>query len=311
MTFDKEFYAAWKENHEHKVNSLLVANFARSCGLVFDRQYNSERKASPILRISSLGKTSFVEALGKKFGLIQQGDDSGISEQCRFRFLTGDMFEPMFEALLLLYGFEIIQTQTEVNWQGISGHIDYVVRTPEGEEALLELKTANEYYYKSCMQGTVGDERGYLTQLLLYQEAIGVPAYWVFLNKNDQSIGVKPLESVAEHSRIKAKQRAEQFLDVYEKCERFEDYPLYCLPPPPKVEVYKDGEIKLWEDLTPKLYIPQGYLKNPELFYKIKVEKIYGKERNYVIGWNYPDPSKAKDGHKTYPDLIEYALRHA
>jgi hypothetical protein len=307
VTFETEFYEKWNSFGTGTNKSLAEAaeKAGAMCAHAFHRQYVNDREENPILRVSSLGKSHAVELIAKKFGLIQPGGDRTVSPECRLRFVTGDLFEAQMYMLLSSFGFTIEETQTEINWHGVKGHSDFIVRTPEGERCLLELKTANDYYFKA-VQKSIGDERGYLTQACCYSEALGLPLYWVFLNKDTSKIFVKPLVSVPAEQRAKALRRARLVVDAFEQCESFEDFPLFVNVPPPKIEKYRDHSYRVDDDGNPLLYIPDYFISKPELFYDYEVRNTcYGKPRMYVTGLRGYD----KHPERKPLDLFQYALQ--
>jgi hypothetical protein len=312
MSFEHEFLEKWTAPFclappEDNTEWLAYAKEAgEGVTANLTRQYISTERDNPVLRLSSLGKSSIVELLAKKFGLVPQGSDETITEQQRSLFLVGDIFEHTVMFNLRRWGFTINTTQEDINWHGISGHSDAVVTTPNGEKCLLEFKTSNEYYFKQVHK-FLGDERGYLTQLCCYSDALSLPAYWLFVNKNTSEVYVKPLSSIREEDRTRAFKRALGVVKAYNECTEYEDFPLYCHVPPPKIEKYKDGTLKYWEDGSLKLYVPEhSFSGRPELFYKVDRKKNdYHTYRNYVtdfVGYDkYPDKK---------PDIQKFALEH-
>jgi hypothetical protein len=310
MSFEQEFLEHWTKPfcEPPPTDSTEWQEYAKEAGEGVTanllRQYVSTERDNPVLRLSSLGKSSIVELLAKKFGLLPQGSDETVNEQQRSLFLVGDIFEHTVMFNLKRWGFKIISTQEDINWHGISGHSDAVVETPSGERCLLEFKTANEYYYKSVHK-SLGDERGYLTQLCCYSDALQLPAYWLFVNKNTSEIYVKPLVSIPEQQRVKALKRALGIVKAYDECTEYEDFPLFCNVPPPKIECYKDKTLKYWEDGSLKMYVPDhSFGGRPELFYKVnRVKNDYHVYRNYVtdfVGYDkFPDKK---------PDIQKFAL---
>lgn len=306
--FKDEFEERWSKDSTFRyvTDSTAYADVAADMvrhSLI--RQYvGLEDESNPILRLSGLGKYSIVELLAKKFGIIEQGGDRTVSEQCRFRFSVGDIFEAQMYFLLQHWGFQVIETQKTITWNGVSGHTDFIVLTPGGETCLVELKTANDFYFKQVKKW-IGDERGYLTQLLCYNDVTKLPAYWLFYNKDTSEMMVKPLDSVPEDVRKQRLERAAKLVKIFNDCESFDDYPLFCCPPPPKIEKLKDGTHKYWEDGSLRLYIGDYDISHPELFYILDRKKNdYGKMRNYVVDFNYPEKHLDKK-----PDIQQLALQ--
>lgn len=305
MDFRELFYARWDGMSIPNPDIAQVAEYAGGmAGKMFHRQFVSEERDNPVLRLSGLGKYSIVEVLAKKFGLLKQGGDHTVDNQCRLRFLAGDLFECTFYVMLHQLGFTVNETQKSISWHGVDGHTDFIVTTPEGEQVLLELKTANDYYFKQIKKW-IGDERGYLTQLITYQECVGLPAYWVFYNKDTSEIFIKALEDVPEEQREQRHKRALGLVKAFNECESWEDFPLFCQVPPPKIEKLKDGTHKTWSDTgLLKLYIGDYDYVKPELFYVVDRKKNdYGKLRNYVTDFVYPEKHA-----NLKPDIYESAL---
>ena len=312
MSFENEFLSFWTQPFctPPPTDRTEWLQYAKEAGEGVTsnllRQYVSTERDNPVLRLSSLGKSSIVELLAKKFGMIPQGSDETVNEQQRSLFLVGDIFEHTVMFNLKRWGFTINSTQEDINWHGIGGHSDAVVTTPNGEKCLLEFKTANEYYFKQVRK-FLGDERGYLTQLLTYSDALQLPAYWLFCNKNSSEIYIKPLASIPEQYRIKAFKRALGVVKAFNNCDEYADFPLYCNVPPPKIEKYKDGTHKFWEDGSLKLYVPDhSFGGRPELFYKVDRKKNdYHVYRNYVTDFvGYDKYPSAK------PDINRFALEN-
>ncbi len=313
MTFDKEFYDCFKTDEHTKFIQpddpsdwlTWVSEAGKDIEYSLTRQYISTERYNPVMRLSSLGKSSIIEILAKKFGLMRQGADDTVSEQCRLRFVFGDLFEPLLTFNLKRYGFTVLSKQEEVDWNGVKGHTDMVVVTPEGEKCVLELKTSNDRYFKQIKK-SIGDERGYLTQLCCYSECLGLPAYWVFLNKDTQDLHVKPLNSVPQAQRDYAMKRAKHIVEIYEKCESYEDFPKFCKIPPPQIEKYKDGTYKYHKDGRLKLYIRAYSIKQPELFYVLEKGKTdYGTNRDYVLDYKYPEKFE-----HLKPNIEEEAMKY-
>lgn len=304
MSFRDEFVPRWESkvmpNEAIQYATDKAGDMAKA---MFKRQYASLERDNPVLRLSGLGKYSIVEVLAKKFGLIQQGGDSTVDNECRLRFVTGDLFECQMYVILNSLGFEVLETQKSISFQGVSGHTDFIVRNPSGEKYLLELKTANEYYFKQIKKW-IGDERGYLTQLVTYSHCVGLPAAWIFVNKNTSELFVKELADVPQEQRDARFKRAQAVVKAFNECPTFEDFPLFCQVPPPKIEKLKDGTLKYWEDGSLKMYVGDYDFVNPDLFYVVdRKHNDYKKMRNYVTDFRYPE----KYVHLK-PDITESAL---
>ena len=78
--FRDEFNALW---NGHSIPSESLIPVTEHAGMMatqmFKRQYATLERDNPVLRLSALGKSSIVELLAKKFGLIPQGGDESLS----------------------------------------------------------------------------------------------------------------------------------------------------------------------------------------------------------------------------------------
>jgi hypothetical protein len=284
-------------------NIPFAEEAGKMAGKMFKRQYASLERDNPVLRLSGLGKYHIVELLAKKFGLLPQGGDDTVSHECRLRFLTGDLFETQMYVILNSFGFKVLETQATIDFNGVSGHSDFIIEMPDGSKYLLELKTANSFYFKQIKKW-IGDERGYLTQLVTYSHCLDLPAAWIFVNKDTSEIFIKELTDVPQEIRDNKLKRANHLVKAFNECTSFEEFPRYCMVPPPKIEKTKSGEYKYWDDGSLRLYVGDNDFKKPELFYVVDRKKNdYGKLRNYVTDFVYPEKYA-----NLKPDIQESAL---
>jgi hypothetical protein len=274
------------------------------------RQYVYEEKSNPVMRLSSLGKTPAFELVGKKLGLVKQANKFTLTEQHRLLFCMGDFIENWLYFTFLRIGYEVVEQQTDIFWNGVHGHIDFLIKDEKGQHHLIECKSANEYYFTQVKRFGIGDERGYLTQLLTYDECMrekypDLISHWVFINKNTSELAVIDLLSIDEGSRTEALRRAKSVVKAYNKATEPDDCYKLVQPPPPALEKTKAGVVKYWEDGRPKMYCPST-VSHPEFCYIInRVKNDYGKLRDYVIDYNYPEHLQ-----EFKPNIIEQALAY-
>jgi len=271
------------------------------------RQYVNQEEDKVIIRLSSLGKTPANELLAKKLGLINKGGTFSVNEQLRTIFTVGDWYEAFTLFCLKRIGYKIIDTQRTVDWNGVSGHTDAVIEDEYGEQHLLEIKSANDWYYTQCKKrGYPGDERGYLTQLLCYADATGFDknhTHWVFWNKNNSEMNIMPMSNVPENYAQQRFRRAELVASAFNECCDEKDLYTKVQPPPPKIEKDKSGEYVLDTSGNLKLYSPPE-VSFPEFSYKLVEGKTkWGKKRMYVTDYNYPE-----EFNSFKPDVNQMAL---
>ena len=271
------------------------------------RQYVNREKDEVTIRLSSLGKSSAFELLGKKLGLVKKGGAYSVNEQLRTIFTLGDWFEAFTVFSLKRIGYQVLKREDEVNWHGIKGHTDAYIQDEFGEKHLLEIKSANDWYFTQCKRrGYPGDERGYLTQLLTYTDATEFDrehAHWVMWNKNTSELLVMPLTNVPEEYANERLNRAKQVAKAFANCNNKHDLYSSVQPVPPKIEKTRDCHPVLDEDGNYKLYVPPS-VSFPEFSYVLKEGRTrYGKKRMYVEDYNYPEEFK-----QYKPNVLEMAL---
>jgi hypothetical protein len=253
------------------------------------RRHMNPREHYTGLRLSQLGKPAVLQALWG-MGFEHDGD---IALKQRITFHIGDVFESLLVFLLEAAGYKIVdhnnnnlfhetvEGDNRIVYDGVPGHSDIVVESPEGERFIVEAKTSNDRYFNSFMKNP-DDERGYVTQLALYEECLGLPGCWVFFNKNTSDIGVQFL---TDELRNKAKARVDGLIPLLTECVTWRTLADYVnagllQAPPPSPEVYK-------REQTGAYLVPPSmkFTKYRHCFYDIvKEPNGYGKSTEYVIG---------------------------
>lgn len=253
------------------------------------RRHMNPREKYTGLRLSQIGKPAVLQAL---WGLGFEYD-GGVALQQRLTFHLGDVFESLLAFLLEAAGYRIVDHNNStlnhgtdaaggyIEFMGVRGHSDFVVESPEGEQFIVEAKTANDRYFTQFTKSP-DDERGYVSQLVLYEQALDLPGCWVVFNKNTSEIGVQFL---TDDTRKKAISRAQHIIPLLQGIEHIDD--LYFAiqegkvsAPPPVPEVYKRQQ-------TGGYLVPPSmkFTKYRHCFYDITVDRNgYGKETEYVVG---------------------------
>lgn len=273
------------------LNMLFLDDFIKEVTSKLSSQFCPKPpNTNPPLRLSSLGGIHAFELLGRKMGLYPDVPSSN-SVVTKLIFCIGDFVEAYINYFLQRSGCTILSKQKDVFWNGVPGHTDTIIEL-DGKEYLLEIKTASERYFKEVNSRKYpGNERGYLTQLLAYQEALGLSreqCVWVFYNKATNALGFFPLSNVPEEEIEAARGRALMLIDLYNRCQHKDDVYKLTQPPPPCVEQTRGGDAKFHEDGTIKLY-PHYSVSNPEIMYILNEGKTdHGTPRKYILDYNYP-----------------------
>jgi hypothetical protein len=253
------------------------------------RRHMNPREKYTGLRLSQLGKPAVMQALwGMGFEY-----DGGIALKQRITFHLGDVFESLLIFLLEAAGYKIVDHNNNtlfhetvggdnrIVYQGVPGHSDIVVESPEGERFIIEAKTSNDRYFNSFMKKP-DDERGYVTQLSLYEKCLDLPGCWVFFNKNTSEIGVQFL---TDELREQSTNRANHLIPLLTDCNSFEKLAAHVYDgsfqaPPPAPEVFKRSH-------TGAYLVPPSmkFTKYRHVFYDIIVDNNgYNKPTEYVVG---------------------------
>lgn len=183
------------------------------------RQFTTERHEDHTgLRMSQLGKPAVLLSAEK---LCLDAPEIKPRYAMQYTFLTGDFFEQTLICLLHQYGCQIDSMQEELTFKGVKGHIDFCA-----DDVLVEAKTMSGHYWKSFTQEP-DDDRGYVTQLHLYQQCMQQKdAVWLCVNKWTSELAL--VELVWDDVYI---QRAEQIIRDYKRIKTFNDIKKYFSVP--------------------------------------------------------------------------------
>jgi hypothetical protein len=253
-----------------------------------NKQYvHREDEDADKIRLSTIGKLTARDILAGKFKINKASRDATVSEKLRLTFSIGDYIESWVSFTFKRIGYKIIEQQTELTWLGVKGHIDFIIEDEYGVRSIIEVKSANDYYYARVNKYGVHDDRGYLTQLSTYQQALnGMPAYWLFVNKNDSNLSLIKLDPY-HVTTIERLERAKKIVEAYHACNSIDDIWTLTRPQPPSLEMYQ-GRVATHEDGSPRMYVPNNVL-NPNLHYvTFEGRTTYGKPRTYVSDYYYP-----------------------
>ena len=183
------------------------------------RDVYTEREKRP------LGVSQLYKPLG--FLLLDKLDitnDEIITCKIKYHFLTGHFWEASILSLMYQHGVDIHSLQQEVHFCNLPGHIDCIY----GDRRVVDIKTMSPYYFNSFVEDP-DDDRGYLTQIACYQEALGIKyASILCLNKLTGELRLVNIEKGVEYAKDNVactieslKDRAHQVIEVYQ-----EDVPL-------------------------------------------------------------------------------------
>lgn len=254
--------------------------YGEMVGQSLKRHYQQEREDRDGLRLSELGKPAVVQAL-KRLGYREPPPKGSLL----FIFHLGDVFEHFAGEMMRVYGYEILADQMEedktlVEFEGVKGHFDYLVREPKtGRRLLVEVKTMSGAYAQR-FRLRPDDERGYVTQLACYHHALSHDvdgAWWLCLDKSNwRAFCVEGFDGLFEGALYRAREVISRMNHISSE----EDVLRYFQAPPPMPEVYARRQ-------TGRYMLPPSMRYSPfaEAFYELNPGvNGYGKERLYVDG---------------------------
>lgn len=272
----------------HKWNKKTLRHYTRSLEQVarefFTEWEDPNVKQTRILRASTLGYPSVIQAM-KVLGYDKRIPAEGTENRLSRLFSDGHVFEAEVVAHLMSYPkFKVHSQQKEIEFEGVLGHIDCVVSTPAGD-IVVDAKTMSPYYFDKFVKNP-DDARGYITQISVYGETLGLPG--ALLAKNKATSEVAAIQ-ISDEDRDEALHRAHLLVPLLKKIEKFEDIYAVFEPPPPVEEVCRRNK-------TGRLLVPEEMRFSPwrHVFYDLEFGRnCYSKFTEYVNGINTVEEAKA------------------
>lgn len=260
------------------------------------KQYYKSGMGSHVLRPSMLGKPAayvatlhFLRKLAKKTPSLVKAIDKPGGGRTKLLMWLGDMFEGWAMEQFKRLGYTL-DKKSKFNIQGngysLPGNIDFHMWHEEYGEApfVIDTKLTNSKYFNWIVKCGLDDDRGYITQLSIYQKAFGVERIGLLFG--DRETGRLYLIEPDENDLELSYNRAIKVCESISKCETFNDIYKYITPPPPLKEIFRGSQ-------TGRFILPYQMASVKDFFYKTESGvNGYGKDRTYVTGYNYPDNMK-------------------
>lgn len=173
--------------------------------------------------------------------------------------LTGHYYEALLLFWMLDNGYvNITDMQKEIELHGLKGHIDFFL--PD-EDMVVDVKSMSMFYYRKFVGDTkedrgylCDDDRGYVTQVLAYQMALGCERACILaINKATNELSLIEITDDAEYLRYDStvdsrliRKRIKGVCQVIDQSDTIEDvfdYPLeiVCNPLNKKVKYVPDN----------------------------------------------------------------------
>jgi len=274
-------------NQENKVKESSVEVASQNLQTPLLEQFTTGRKPSPALRASQMGKPA-LEIAAKYHGVYQSDED--FSDQTKLIFWFGHAFESWLQLYLEKQGYEFCSTQQSYNYKGITGHSDFVVRSPQGQKMVIDAKCVNDRTFEQYRKNGLDDDRGYLTQLAIYSYCEGyIPAAVVMCNKSNGAVSYAWANFLDKDAALF---RCDSILRVLQDSDQIEgsafDRFNYCFqffrPPEPRVEIHK-------KEPTGRFLLPDTmrFSALSDVVYDTYTDYNSRNElKTYVSDYNYP-----------------------
>ncbi len=246
------------------------------------------------LRVSSIGKPCVLQAL-KLLGYSEPAPE----RKMRFVFHLGDIFEAYITLLAKAYGFNVITPQAEVNFNGVLGHIDFILQSPTtGEMAVIELKTMSGSYWNKFHTSYRGeyfakedptcDTRGYIAQAAIYSHCIGLPIYWIVM---DKSRNLTHLVQPVQENLDAAIYKAEKIIPKLRQVQQFNDVLTLFKAPPGIPEFSGRGRNK---EATGNYTLVESMQYSPfrHVFYDLVLANKWNEQIEYIVDYRSPEEAK-------------------
>jgi len=287
---DKTAYAylaeciTWLSEGKEEVGQHVNVQYTKLVSESFYKQFCHKEGSHTTIRVSSLGKPAVLQSMN-----VLGYNDVPIDLLSKYRFHMGDTFEAYLIVMMdwyfrTNYNLKQYAHQAELEFNGITGHIDFVQETPAGA-VVIEAKTMNDNYFQRFTKAP-DDNRGYVTQLAIYSHCLGIPAFWVAFNKGTHELAVvAPEPNVTEAALI----RANKVIPPLKEIRKVEQIWNHFSAPPPVPEIYRKTETGLY-------MVPESmrYSQFSEMFYAIGYGKDnYGRQKRYVVEPYYNDATTA------------------
>jgi hypothetical protein len=190
----KDIFGLFNPDEDHECNEENLDVFAENLKTLL----RARLRSSPVsleptpLRFSALGKPDRQIWYD---GHPEEDTTEKLVPKTYMKFLYGDVIEQLLLFLAKEAGHEVTEEQTEVEVDGIKGHIDAII-----DGTVVDVKSASPYGYKKFAEGTVtqDDPFGYVQQLAGYASVLtpGKPAAWLANDKVHGDICVSPLSKI-------------------------------------------------------------------------------------------------------------------
>jgi hypothetical protein len=261
IKFEKEL----NTETEIKIDYLdLVLEDIKNAITNYSEKYNGIIKEKKFLnlRLSQIGKAPIILALEN---LNYKKEDEKIDQI--YPLLEGHFFEAWAKALLFSKGYSVTDSQKSVEFYGVEGHLDGVLKIEE-KTYVVEFKSMSESYFRQIFNNPLSIEiikneyRGYIKQLACYQEAMQADgAFWVIWDKGSRQIKVIELP---EDVKNQAVFNCKNIINVIKRTKTLKEvFDNFIIPEP-------TPQIK-WKRQTGKYLVPLElkYTNWAEVFYEI------------------------------------------
>jgi len=232
-------------------------------------QINSPKRKPGHVSISKLYKPVCLLLLDKQ-GLYGETRTTGL---VNYHLWLGNLVEAFLMEQMELYKVPLDNVQQPCTFEGVSGICDFTVG-----QTVVDIKSMSPYYWKEFVEAP-NDDRGYITQILCYQEALGMKSSAILaLNKVNGELALVPIGrdtqvyvNYVEYFPEDILERTRKVIDIYQNSESLEDVFVY-LPPSTRHRL----------DIKRKMLLPgMKYDPRAKWFFELKGQYLDEVARTY------------------------------
>lgn len=192
----------------------VSAEFQKSVKMLLERFVKENRKNEFVLRMSNYGQPERQLWFNKHFP-----SKNKFEPEMYLKFLVGDITEAVLLALAKLAGHDVSEQQSEVELEGIKGHLDAVI-----DGVVVDAKSASGWAFKNKFKNgqlKENDTYGYIPQVSGYNKAKNKDNGAAFLvyDKESSNICLLPIEQKDLIDPIERIKHIKQVLDMPEPPE--------------------------------------------------------------------------------------------
>jgi hypothetical protein len=239
---------------------LPFTSFIKDCKEALLATVKPHDRTTKDLRVSKLGQDPLLQGLS-----VLGIDTQGTCSMSSWVQLAGHLYEAWLRFHLRSQGFSVKYTfynDSQIEYLGVKGHYDFVLEV-DGIDYVCEIKHVSDAYIGSILEpekvenprtgrlvrtgrylskfnesALNNDSRGYITQLSVYSEALGMPGLLFLWNKTKNRLNVVPLN---QELKDLALLRVDAIVPELQSLQTIEEV-FFKFPVPAPIEKIRSGK---------------------------------------------------------------------